>query len=72
MRLVANWRKAYKWISMWCMALSTAFLSAWGLLSDELRAAVSSEYATTIAIILLVVGMVGRLVPQNGESAPPQ
>lgn len=64
--LVENWKSAWKWISMNCMAAALAVLGAWGALPESMQATISPEMLKWIAMGLLVAGMVGRLVKQDG------
>lgn len=64
MRLVKEWRRCWRMFSMQSMAVSTALLAAWGLLPDNLVEALPSGVITTVAIVVLVLGMIGRIIDQ--------
>lgn len=69
MRFVDNVREAWKWISMWCMGLSSAFLAAWALLPEDLKpyllGSIPPKGMAISVASLLVIGMAGRLVKQG-------
>lgn len=66
-RLVRDWQKSWKWLSMQSMAISVAFLGTWELLPEELKSSIPSELSTKIAIGILVFGMMGRLINQDKQ-----
>ncbi|HVV29128.1 MAG TPA: hypothetical protein VHC40_14290 [Rhizomicrobium sp.] len=66
MRLVAEWRQAWRWFSMQAMALAAAFAGAWTALPDDLRAHIPARLVTALSAALLLLGICGRLVRQRG------
>lgn len=63
MKLVENWRKCYKWLSLHCMALALAFEGVPSLketLHDNFPA-----YADKIILWVLIIGIFGRFVNQT-------
>jgi hypothetical protein len=69
MTLVEDAGKAWKWFSMWAMGLSTAVLTAWAVIPDDLKAYVTGmvppKYMGLGVAGVLVLGMLGRLVKQG-------
>lgn len=65
LKLIDNWKKGWKFISVHCMVLSQAVLGAWMALPPEMKQAVKLEYVAAAAIALLVIGTVGRFVDQG-------
>lgn len=65
MRIVPNWRRAWRWFSVQAMGLSAAGSAAWLAVPEDLRAAVPSEYLAAAAGTLAVLGMIGRFVDQG-------
>lgn len=64
-KLVDDWRQAYRWLSVNCMALATAIQGTWMTLGDDMRSELP-KYAIHIATIaILVAGITGRLVKQS-------
>lgn len=65
MRLVENWRSAWKWISVHCMAWAIALQGAWEACPDSLKAGLNPKLVTVVTVSLLVLGILGRLVKQE-------
>ena len=68
MKLIPNWKRAYKMVSVQCQTVSIAVLGGWQALGDDLQAAIPLWVVFTVAITLLVIGTIGRLVQQKGVS----
>lgn len=68
MKLIDEWKKAHRMVSMWCMALAQAGLGAWVVLPEDLRSQIPVSGVIVFACTLLGVGMVGRLVKQDKVS----
>jgi len=64
-KLVSDWRKSWRWLSMQAMVISTAILSTWALLPADLKAKLPEDIGLVAAIVALSAGMVGRLVDQS-------
>jgi hypothetical protein len=71
-KIVPDWRKSWKWLSMNIPAINVAFLATWALLPEKFQDAISMEHALYIAIALIGAGMFGRLVDQNGAKDEPK
>lgn len=71
MKLIDEWRKAHRMLSMQAMSAATALLGAWNALPESLQALVPQRYVLWTAVALLVLGMVGRLVKQDSVSGAP-
>lgn len=69
MKLIDDWRQAYRFVSMQCMALAVALQGAWEVMPPPLKDRLPDGWVTGISIALLVLGMVGRLVKQGGSDA---
>jgi hypothetical protein len=71
MKLVDDAGKAWTWISMWCMGISTAFLSAWALLPEDLKpyllGSIPPKHVAIGVAGMLVIGMLGRVVKQGDK-----
>lgn len=66
MRLVPQWRRCLRMFSIQAMVLAGAIQGAWVALPAEMKAAVSDDWLRYITIALMVAGVVGRLVVQEG------
>lgn len=65
MKLVANWRSAPRWISMWCMAIGGALSATWILLPPEYQAKIPPEWVMKGTAFYMLVGVIGRLFKQG-------
>jgi protein-S-isoprenylcysteine O-methyltransferase Ste14 len=65
MKLVTDWRKARKWLSIQIPAINIAFLGTWAVLPSKFQDALPVWAVVGIAVALLVLGMVGRLIQQD-------
>jgi len=62
--LVDNWRKAWRWFSVQAMVLAAAIQGAWLAMPPDLRAGVPENLVMYGTIAVVVLGIVGRLIPQ--------
>lgn len=67
-RLVKNWRKALGWFSINIPAVNMALLGSWLALPSKLQDAIPIPLLIFVAIVLLVLGMIGRLIDQGGDN----
>lgn len=65
--LVPDWKKAYTWFSMQAMGASLTLTAAWMAVPTDLKDRVPDGVASTVLMVLLVLGVVGRLVNQKKE-----
>lgn len=66
LKLIPEWRKAPRMLSMQAMSAATALLGAWQAVPEELREHVPTTVLVWLVLALLVLGMVGRLLWQPG------
>jgi len=67
MRLVEEWRIAWRWFSMQAMALVVAIQGAWAALPDDLKQHFPGRLVTAVSVALLLLGIGGRLVSQRKD-----
>lgn len=70
MKLIAEWKRAYRLFSVQAMALSTAILGTWLVLPDDFKATLPHWIGNAAAIATLIAGVLGRLVQQTPSPAP--
>jgi hypothetical protein len=70
LNLVEDARKAWKWISVQCMAWAVAIQGAWEMAPEDLKAGMPPKLVTYITVTLLVLGIAGRLVKQGKADDP--
>lgn len=63
--LIKNWKSAYKFISMQAMALSLILQLGWDSLPESLKQEI--PHKDKIAIVLLVLGILGRIKKQKSD-----
>ncbi len=64
MKLIPNWKRAWRMFSVQSMALAAAITGAWPAVPDDLKALLPPHLAHWVAVVLLVAGIAGRLVDQ--------
>lgn len=69
MRLVKDWRKAWRWLSVRTLALQGAAAASWLMVPDDMRAAVPASWLAAAGVALAVLGIAGRLIDQGGRDA---
>lgn len=67
MRLIPDWRSAWRYISTRAMALSLAVTGSWLALPEDWRARLPDDLISWITIPTLIVGVVGRFVIAGGR-----
>ena len=65
MKLVDDWNKAWKWISMQGMVTAGVIQSVWITLPDDWRSSLNTHWISGLTIVCLVIGVFGRLYKQN-------
>lgn len=69
MKLVDDWKDAWKWISLNCMAIAGALQGAWVYVPEDMRAELPKNLVHGITLILLICGIAGRLIKQGDHNA---
>ena len=64
MKLIPNWRRAWRMFSVQAMTAATAILGAWQAFPPDLRDSLPETWVHGSAMALLVLGIVGRLIAQ--------
>lgn len=65
MRMIPQWRHAWRMFSVQAMALATAVQGAWIAMPADMRASLEADWVQWTSIALLLAGIVGRLVDQG-------
>ena len=72
LKLIPNWRKAWRMFSMQVSALGAAAVGSWGLMPPEWQAQIPTEYVRWAAGLSFVFIMLGRVIAQPVvQPAPP-
>jgi len=67
MKLVPNWRRAWRWYSVQASIIGAALVSAWPILPAGLRADLPDGLRTIIAVVTLLAVVPGRIVKQEDD-----
>lgn len=65
MSLVDDWKNAWRWFSMNCMVIATAIQGAWVYIPEDLKTNIPASLVSTVTILLLILGIAGRLIKQD-------
>lgn len=65
MKFIEDWKQAWKWFSVHCLALAGAIPAAWVWLPGDLKDHIPPQYMGAIVGVVAVCGIVGRLVDQS-------
>lgn len=65
MKLVDDWKRAWRWFCMHAMAAALAIQGAWLAIPQDMQQFLHPEVTHAITAILLALGIVGRLVKQG-------
>jgi len=64
LKIIPEWRRAWRMVSVQCMALALAIEGAWAMIPEDMRASLPPALVKVVTVTLLVVGIAGRLVDQ--------
>ena len=64
MKLVDNWRQAWRMLSVQIPTINIAFLGTWSALPEKFQDVLPMPWVLGIAVVLIVFGVVGRLIDQ--------
>jgi len=65
MKLVSDWKRAWRWFSVQAMAVAAAIPLVWMSLPPELKGSISDDWLPWIASAVAVAGILGRVVEQD-------
>ena len=65
MKMIDEWKQAWRWFSVQAMAIAVAIQGAWLFIPEDLKAQVPPAILHWTTIALLVFGVAGRLVKQE-------
>ena len=64
MRLIPNWRRAWRMFSVQAQGIALAILGGWQMLPNSARDAVPTWIVLSLAMAVIALGIVGRLIEQ--------
>lgn len=65
MKLVDDWKSAWRWFSMHALVLAGVIPTVWAELPPDLKAAIPAGAMGSITAVIAACGVVGRLVNQS-------
>ncbi len=67
-KLVDNWQNAWRWFSMNAMLIAASIQGTWLQVPEDMKSQIPSNIVNYLTLSLLVFGIIGRLVKQEGKS----
>jgi hypothetical protein len=72
-RLVDDWQRCWRWLSVQCMTAALAVQGAWMFIPDDMKTSIPPEIVRGATMALLALGIAGRLKNQTkGEDDEPK
>lgn len=65
MKLVENWKDAWKWFSVHCLVLVALIPTVWLELPPEAKEAIPASWMSTITLVVGICGIIGRFIKQS-------
>lgn len=66
-KLIPDWRRAWRFFSVQAMVLAAAIQGAWATLPPEMISTIPDGVVRSATFVLMVLGTVGRLVDQKKD-----
>jgi cytosine/uracil/thiamine/allantoin permease len=71
MKLIPNWKKAWRMFSVQAQALAISILATWASIPEDWKPLFDQKLVFGLAMACLVFGIVGRVVAQPTTQADP-
>lgn len=71
-KLVPDWKQSWKWFSTQAMALAVAIQGAWMFIPEDMKSSLPKDLVGYVTMVLLVLGVAGRLVNQDAGTDNPK
>lgn len=68
LKLVRDWKRCWKWLSMQFSVIGIAMSFAWGFLAPKLQDSIPNHIAAGIALVIFFLIAFGRVIDQNKDS----
>lgn len=70
MKLIDNWHRAHRMLSVQLVVLDGAVRAAWEQIPQDLKSAIPAAVVTVVAYVLVALPIIGRLIDQGSTTAP--
>lgn len=70
MKLVANWKQGWRWLSVHLMALGAAIQGAWLAVPDTMRSFLPDKWSHIAALVTFAAGIGARFISQPAKTVP--
>lgn len=67
MRLIKDWKSAWRWYSIHAMLWPAAVVGAWTFLPESLQDQIPHRVMAWLGVSVLLSGIVGRLIDQDNK-----
>lgn len=64
MRLIPDWRSAWRWFSVQALAVIGALPIVWSMLPPDVKSLLPAGWGMWVFVVLAVAGVLGRVVDQ--------
>ncbi len=68
MRLVENWKSAWRWFSVQALAVTAAMPIVWAGLPADIKAMIPDGWGLWIFVIVGIGGIAGRILSQSAPA----
>jgi protein-S-isoprenylcysteine O-methyltransferase Ste14 len=65
MKLIPNWRDAWRWFSVQALAAIIALPIVWASLPSDIKSFVPDSWDRWVFVAIAAAGLLGRLIDQN-------
>lgn len=69
MKLVPDWKQAWRWFSVQALAAIVALPLVWGMLPSDVKAFLPEGWEPWVLVSLAAAGIIGRVIDQNKAPA---
>ena len=69
MKLIPDWRQAWKWFSVQAFAIIIALPMIWTAMPADVKSYLPDDWKPWIMVALAAAGIIGRIVDQNKAPA---
>lgn len=68
MKLIPDWKQAWRWFSVQALAAIVALPVVWAMLPADVKAFLPDGWEPWVFAVIAAAGIVGRVIDQKGEA----